>query len=275
MVYFFIFSILGTIGATVLGALLSSVLIKAKKEVLCFLQNLTVGGIVALIFIELFEEAIENFTLSNERSGICYSLLIILATSLLFFLLHEGVHLISHHHDEDKEDNEDYHDHGHTIDAFKEKTTLIASFVFLGAIFVHNIPEGLSLGVSFLKLNEVGIPINGIIMSFILFIHNFLIGFLMMSSFLNANKTKSFSFLMTFLSSLPAFVLSIVGYFISSIDLGNLFKGVIYSVSVGSLLYVLFIELVPQTANEYKSRYTFIYIIFGIVLSALLILLGE
>ena len=98
MVYFFIFSILGTIGATVLGAILSSVLIKAKKELLCFLQNLTVGGIVALIFIELFEEAIENFTLSNERAGICYSLLIILATSLLFFLLHEGVHLISHHH---------------------------------------------------------------------------------------------------------------------------------------------------------------------------------
>lgn len=276
MVYMFTISLVATLIATMLGAFLNKILEKAPHELLSFFQNFTVGGLVALTFVELFPEAIEHYvkvTGENKILGVTFVVLIILLVACVFFIFHELLHKLSHHHEQDKEDNEDCHDHGHTVEVFEEKNLLLASFVFLAAIFVHNIPEGLSLGISFLSTNKNQVPVDGIIMSSILFIHNILIGYLMMSSFLKANKTYKFSLLMTLLSSLPAYILSIVGYFVSTIDVSDLFKGIIYSISVGSLLYVLFIELLPQTSKEYKSRFTFIYVLLGLLVSSLLVYL--
>lgn len=276
MTYMFLVSLAATIIATLLGALLNKLLEKAPHELLSFFQNFTVGGLVALTFIELFPEAIENYARAigdNKILGAVYVALIVLLVAVVFFALHELIHKLSNHHSHDKDDNEDCHDHGHTMEVFEEKNLLLASFVFLSAIFVHNIPEGLSLGISFINANSNNVPVDGIIMSSILFIHNLLIGYLMMSSFLKCNKSYKFSLTMTLLSSLPAYVLAIVGYFVASIDISELFKGVIYSISVGSLLYVLFIELLPQTSKEYKSRFTFIYVLLGLLISGVLVFL--
>ena len=158
--------------------------------------------------------------------------------------------------------------HAHLVDVFKEKSSLLASFTFLGAIFVHNIPEGLSLGISFI---DDGFPVDGTIMMVVLFIHNLIIGLSMCTSFLSTKRSNGFCLGMTTLSALPAYIFSIVGFFISSLNLSDLFNAIIFAVSTGSLLYVIFIELLPQALEEYKSRYTFLFVLLGIGVSAILI----
>ena len=276
MTYMFIFSALGTILATFLGALLVKILSKSKKEILNFIQNLSVGGIIALIFLELFLEAIEHFQngIENQTLGAFYTLLIVAGVGLFFFLLHEGLHRLSHHHEHDENDDDECVDHAHSTELFNNNSILLASFIFLIAIAVHNIPEGLSLGIIF-NTNSNGIPLEGIIMSFVLFIHNFLIGFTMCNSFLKSNKSFKFSLSLTSLSSLPAFILAIVGYFISTISINDIYLGIIFAISTGSLLYVLFIELLPQVFKEYKSRFSFLYILLGILICGSLIFLGA
>lgn len=269
----FIFSFLATIGATFLGALFSKFSKNINQEVFKILQNMSVGGIIALVFFELFIEAKENLSsfLDNEFLGATYTLLIGLGSGLLFFLLHELTHKLTHHHHDDENDEENCYDHAHSTELFKDNNLLASSIIFLLAIFAHNIPEGLSLGITFLNINSLNIPLDGIVMSTILFIHNLLIGFIMFNSFINSNKSAKFSFLMTLLSSLPAFALAIFGYFITNIDISSLFQGILFSFSMGSLLYVLFIELLPQTTNQYKSKYSFLYIMLGIIISGVLI----
>ncbi len=93
----------------------------------------------------------------------------------------------------------------------------------------------------------------------------------MCTSFINSNKKKSFSLLLTIISSLPALIFAILGLSLTSLELNEVIIGIIYSISSGSLLYVLLIELLPQAFNEYKSKYSFIYIVLGILLTALLI----
>ena len=276
MTYMFIFSALGTILATFLGALLVKILSKSKKEILNFIQNLSVGGIIALIFLELFLEAIEHFQngIENQTLGAFYTLLIVAGVGLFFFLLHEGLHRLSHHHEHDENDDDECVDHAHSTELFNNNSILLASFIFLIAIAVHNIPEGLSLGIIF-NTNSNGIPLEGIIMSFVLFIHNFLIGFTMCNSFLKSNKSFKFSLSLTSLSSLPAFILAIAGYFISTISINDIYLGIIFAISTGSLLYVLFIELLPQVFKEYKSRFSFLYILLGILICGSLIFLGA
>ena len=268
----FILSAFGTIGATFLGAIFSKFASNKRKEVFNFFQNFSVGGIIALLFFELIIEAVEHFQsgISDNLLGTLYTLLIIGGVGLIFFLMHEGLHKLSHHHEHDKNDDEDCVDHAHSTEVFNNNSILLASFIFLLAISIHNIPEGLSLGINF---NSPGstIPYQGIIMSVILLIHNFLIGFTMCNSFLHSNKSFKFSLLLTTLSALPAYVFAICGYFISTISLNEVFLGTIFAISSGSLLYVLFIELLPQVFKEYKSKFTFLYILLGIVICGILV----
>ena len=272
MTYMFILSAFGTIGATFLGAIFSKFVSNKRKEVFNFFQNFSVGGIIALLFFELIIEAVEHFQngISDNLLGALYTLLIIGGVGLIFFLMHEGLHKLSHHHEHDKNDDEDCVDHAHSTEVFNNNSILLASFIFLLAISIHNIPEGLSLGINF---NSPGstIPYQGIIMSVILLIHNFLIGFTMCNSFLHSNKSFKFSLLLTTLSALPAYVFAICGYFISTISINEVFLGTIFAISSGSLLYVLFIELLPQVFKEYKSKFTFLYILLGIVICGILV----
>ena len=272
MIYMFILSAFGTIGATFLGAIFSKFVSNKRKEVFNFFQNFSVGGIIALLFFELIIEAVEHFQsgISDNLLGALYTLLIIGGVGLIFFLMHEGLHKLSHHHEHDKNDDEDCVDHAHSTEVFNNNSILLASFIFLLAISIHNIPEGLSLGINF---NSPGstIPYQGIIMSVILLIHNFLIGFTMCNSFLHSNKSFKFSLLLTTLSALPAYVFAICGYFISTISLNEAFLGTIFAISSGSLLYVLFIELLPQVFKEYKSKFTFLYILLGIIICGILV----
>ena len=272
MIYMFILSAFGTIGATFLGAIFSKFVSNKRKEVFNFFQNFSVGGIIALLFFELIIEAVVHFQsgISDNSLGALYTLLIIGGVGLIFFLMHEGLHKLSHHHEHDKNDDEDCVDHAHSTEVFNNNSILLASFIFLLAISIHNIPEGLSLGINF---NSPGstIPYQGIIMSVILLIHNFLIGFTMCNSFLHSNKSFKFSLLLTTLSALPAYVFAICGYFISTISINEVFLGTIFAISSGSLLYVLFIELLPQVFKEYKSKFTFLYILLGIVICGILV----
>ena len=272
MIYMFILSAFGTIGATFLGAIFSKFVSNKRKEVFNFFQNFSVGGIIALLFFELIIEAVVHFQsgISDNSLGALYTLLIIGGVGLIFFLMHEGLHKLSHHHEHDKNDDEDCVDHAHSTEVFNNNSILLASFIFLLAISIHNIPEGLSLGINFNSSGST-IPYQGIIMSVILLIHNFLIGFTMCNSFLHSNKSFKFSLLLTTLSALPAYVFAICGYFISTISLNEVFLGTIFAISSGSLLYVLFIELLPQVFKEYKSKFTFLYILLGVVICGILV----
>ena len=79
MIYMFIFSAFGTIGATFLGAIFSKFVSNKRKEVFNFFQNFSVGGIIALLFFELIIEAVVHFQsgISDNLLGALYTLLII------------------------------------------------------------------------------------------------------------------------------------------------------------------------------------------------------
>lgn len=272
MIYALTFSFIATFVATILGSVLSLAFKKVNKEILSLLSNISLGAIIALLFLELIPESFESFSnLENKVLSIFIPILIILGFGILFYVLHELTHHLSHHHDDDHDDSLSCVDHAHSGELLNStRSTFINSLIFLSAIFVHNIPEGLSLGVSFIQLDNA-FPMNGMIMSIILFIHNLVIGFSLMNSFLSSKKNNKTSFLLTLISALPSFLLAIVGYFVSCISINEIFIGVLLSLSSGSLLYVLFIELIPQAFYQFKSKYNFIYLIIGICIFSLLI----
>lgn len=275
MTYAILFSLLGTLGGSILGSLIGLLFKKVNKEVLSFLSNFSLGSLLGLTLIEIFPESLESMheVIDNYFLSTLAVCGIVLGVGLLFYFLHEATHLLSHHHEHDEKDEASCGDHGHSFEVFKNNSIGFASFLFFVAISIHNIPEGLTLGSLFLNAqNEV--PINGIVTSIILLIHNIIIGYSMYNSFISNNFSKKFSFTITTFSALPAFVFALIGYFISSISLSPAFVGSLLAISAGSLLYVLFIEIIPIGMKDNKTKYSFIYVLLGIIAFILLISLG-
>lgn len=275
MVYAILFSLLGTIGGSILGSLLGLLFKNLHKEFLSFLSNFSLGSLLGLSLIEVFPEALEHMhdAIDNYFLSTLAVCSIVLGVGLLFYLLHEGTHLLSHHHSHDKEDRSSCGDHAHSAEIFNEKSLGFASFLFFIAISIHNIPEGLTLGGMFLETTN-DVPINGIVTSIILLMHNVIIGYTMFNSFRLHEKSKSFSFSITILSALPAFVFALIGYFVSTISLSPAFVGSLLAISAGSLLYVLIIEIIPIGLKDNKTKFSFIYVLLGIITFVLLISLG-
>lgn len=274
MFYAILFSLLGTVGGSILGSLIGLLFKGIHKEVLSFLSNFSLGSLLGLTLIEVFPEALEHMhqAIDNYFLSTLAVTGIVLGVGILFYLLHECTHLLTHHHKNDKEDESSCGDHAHSVELFEEKSLGFASFLFFIAISIHNIPEGLTLGGMFLIDEEI--PINGIVTSIILLIHNVIIGYTMYNSFRIHNNSKAFSAMITTLSALPAFIFALIGYFITSISLSPVFIGSLLAVSTGSLLYVLFIEIIPIGLKDHKTKLSFIYVLLGIISFVLLISLG-
>ncbi len=267
-----VLGVVATVIATGAGALIGEVTIK-HREWLNFLQNFSTGAIIGFAFIELLGDSIVSFLEVDSMSQIgsmATMVGIILVTGLIFFILHELLHHLTHHHEMDQKDEDGCEDHGHIEEIFENnsRSLLVTSFVFLAAIFIHNIPEGFASGVSMAESVT-----SGIIIAVIMFIHNFVIGISMYLSFKEAGKGNGFSVGMSIISSIPAYALLIAGYFSSySGGVTSLALGIIDAIAFGALLYVIIIELLPQIFARYKSKYSFIYVIVGLALTLFLLL---
>lgn len=277
MLYFIIFSLIATVIASLLGSLLTLINRLFNKKAENFIQNFSVGVIIGLLFIDIIPEIFSNFNLAfkeNKFLSIFIPILIILGSGLLFFFLHEILHKLGDHHKHDENDDDVCEDHAHIDEIFREnKSLFISTLIFFFSISIHNIPEGLSLGTSFIINSTMSIPLTGIMFSIALFIHNFFISYTMCSSFKKAGKSYGISLLLTLLSSIPSLLFSYLGYFISFANM-ELVNGIIYAISSGTLLYCIFVELLPQIYYKYKSKYSFIFILIGILAAFLIILVG-
>ncbi|MCD8203597.1 MAG: ZIP family metal transporter [Coprobacillus sp.] len=267
-----ILGVAATVLATGLGALIGETTSK-HREWLNFLQNFSTGALIGFVFIDLLGESITSFLDVSSMSTIgsmATMVGIIIATGLIFFALHELLHHFTHHHEGDQKDEDACEDHGHIEEIFEDnnRSVLATSFVFLAAIFIHNIPEGFATGVAMADTLSAGL-----IITVIMFIHNFVIGLSMYLSFKNAGKGTGYSVMMSVVSSIPAYALLIAGYFSSySGAITSLAIGIVDAVAFGALLYVIVIELLPQIFTKYKSKYSFIYVLVGLALVLFLLL---
>lgn len=271
--YTYLFIILSTLGATFLGSIFPYIFKNINKNVSSFFSSFSLGIIISMLFIEILPEGIEHTTeyFTDNTKGILVSLGIALVSGILFFILHELTHRFTHHHDEDKEDAESCNDHGHVEELMHHhESTISSALIFLFAIFIHNIPEGLALGSAF---DSTSFPINGLLMSISLFIHNLIIGYSMSLSFKNGGASKSKGIILTSLSSLSSLIFGILGFYLSSFNFSDLTNGIIFSIATGSLIYVIFIELLPQIYYEYKTKFTFLYLLLGIIIGAGILLI--
>lgn len=142
---------------------------------------------------------------------------------------------------------------------FDEKAMLI-----IAAITLHNIPEGLSVGVSY----ATSISDTGNLIAFAIGLQNAPEGFLVALFLINQNIGKGKAFLIATATGAVEIIASLSGYYLTSYVDFLVPYGL--SFAAGAMLFIIYKELIPEShgdGNEQNATYSFITgILFMVIL---------
>jgi zinc transporter, ZIP family len=134
---------------------------------------------------------------------------------------------------------------------FDEKALLIIAAIFS----LHNIPEGLSVGVSYASQTED----TGNLIALAIGFQNAPEGLLVALFLINQKISKFKAFLLATLTGAIEIVTSLIGFYLTSFVQGLVPYGL--SFAAGAMLFIIYKELIPEShgdGNERVSTYAFI-----------------
>ena len=186
-------------------------------------------------------------------------------------------HLKGRHHSEEVYHPEETHHlkeaHHHEKETHHHKKTshlqlLIAGIMMAVAVAIHNVPEGMSVGALYAKAG--GAVDEGLwVLLFSIVLHNVPEGMAIALPLFTSGMNRWKAAGVAALSGVPTIFGALAGYAIG--DMGALGLAVSLSFAAGTLLYVVFGEVLPQSINLYCSRKTAYAAITGLAVGMLII----
>ena len=140
----------------------------------------------------------------------------------------------------------------------------IKSSIIIGiSMAVHNIPEGLAIGSSFMSSKELGIYLSTAI-----FLHN-IPGGIAISTPLNINKSSNKKIILsTILAGFPTGIGAFLGVCFGTIS--DSFIALCLAFAGGAMLYIVCDEFIPQGKTLHGGRVSTMGIIVGFLLGMML-----
>jgi len=227
----------GVLGAG-LGGLLAFLFGKPSNQVLGFMLGLSGGIMLAIVFLELLEEALE-VGFFQAATGLVAGILVFIWLDSRF----------PHHHFVTDEARGSY----------LKKGGLIAI-----GIALHNFPEGVAIGAGF-ALSEA----MGITLAILIGLHNVPEG-LAIALPLNVGGSNRFkSLLITMLAGLPIGLGALLGSSLATIS--PAFLSISMGFASGAMLYVVSDELIPDVYHLVSPHLAILGITSGVLLGMALI----
>lgn len=227
----FIF-ICGIIGSLV-GCLLSFFISPSNKRFLSVSIAFTSGLMLGMICFGLIPEAI------YACGDLITILIIILITIIILFIEYK-------------------------IEGIKNFNIKNASgFIILFGIALHNLPEGIAVGSSFINDKRLGLLIATTII-----LHDIPEGFVLAVPFnINLTKKKN-TVIYSILAGIPTGIGCIIGTLFGSIS--NVSMGICIALAAGAMLYIIISDLIPEYNRINKGKMPIIANIIGIIIGILL-----
>lgn len=139
------------------------------------------------------------------------------------------------------------------------------SLLILSAITLHNIPEGLSVGISYSSENE---GLGGLI-SFAIGLQNAPEGFLVALYLINQKVERWKAFLLATLTGSIEIAAAMAGYYLTSFVKGLVPYGL--SFAAGAMLFIVYKELIPESHGDGHARSATFSFIIGLLVMLCLI----
>ncbi|KKK37143.1 dihydroorotate dehydrogenase [Mesobacillus campisalis] len=129
------------------------------------------------------------------------------------------------------------------------------TLIVIVAVTLHNLPEGLSVGVSY-GAGQEGL---GLIIALAIGLQNAPEGFLIAIYLLNQNVSKVKALLIATMTGAVEIITGFAGYFLASYVQGIVSYGL--SFAAGAMLFVIYKELIPDSQEEEEKFPTYAFAI--------------
>lgn len=229
----------------ILGAVIVF-LTKNNDRFIQFSISLAFGVIAMLIITDLIPEAYEIIGSGNLIYDTLY---IIIGASIGFVLLKILDYFVPDHEDDLNTTNDD--------DKNLKHIGMVASI----ALVIHNIVEGMAIYLL------VSSDIKAGLMACVgVGLHNIPLGMVITSAFYKSNNSKKNTILIITGISLSTFIGGVLISCLPFTDIIELIEGISLTLTLGMLLYILLIELLPKIVHTKEKKITGLGILLGILL---------
>lgn len=221
-------------------------LTKNNDKFVQFSISLAFGVMIMLIALDLLPEAYEIIDSGNVIYNILY---IVIGAAIGFIFLKVLDHFIPDHHD----DPEDEHDDDKNL----KHIGLVSSI----ALVLHNIVEGMAIYL--LVTSDLHAGLMGCIG---IGLHNIPLGMVIASTFYKSNQDKKKTMFIILGVSLSTFVGGLFIYMFNLSSMMDLLESISLTLTIGMLLYILVMELLPKVIHSKDKKITLSGILLGILL---------
>lgn len=221
---------------------------KNKDKFLLISLGMSFGVMITLIFVELLPEVYEIF---KGKWNSLTTILIIVGLSLVGLLFLKLLDKFIPEHDDENEEGNLMH------------IGIVSSI----AIIIHNVIEGMAV------YNTISTSVSlGILLSIGVGLHNIPLGMIISSTFYKSIENRNKSNIIIVGISLSTFIGGLVMALFNFTN--ELVIGVLLSLTIGMLIYINIIEILPKLLKSNDKKIALISTILGIIILFLSHLIG-
>ena len=224
-------------------------IIKNNKKVVDFSITIGFGVLFALIVLELIPETLE---LLQTKIQVTQSIVLVL------LLVGLGIGIL-------KVLDKFIPDH----DASNNKNLVHIGIMTSVALIIHNILEGMAIYTSFNTSVKFGL-----LLSIGVALHNIPLGMSITSMFYKNGKDNKKALFMSLIVSLSTFIGGLIAWIFSGFMFEDFSKGLILSITLGMLVYIVLFELLEHVLEIKNKKITITGILLGFSLLIISTFLG-
>lgn len=147
---------------------------------------------------------------------------------------------------------------------------LLAGLVMAAAIALHNVPEGVVIGASFVQPDDTALlSRSGLVMASVIALHNIPEGMAVAVPLISGGMRKRSAVLLTAAIGAPTVLGAAAGYYLGM--MGPFSLAVSLSVASGAMLYVVFGELLPEATHMWQSKLPALAAVIGILVGMVIL----
>ena len=265
---------LAGIGGTGLGGIIGALFKRDSKRTVSLLLSFAGGVMTSIVCFDLIVSAIDTQTnIFIIALGIIFGVVMVYLLNLYIDRVtnHEVRHIGKNHPATADDLDEIIHSNHLSVHMKKRDTKLslfIAGLIMASAIALHNLPEGMTIGASFIN-NKGVMGGSALVLAILIGLHNIPEGMAISVPLINGGVKRRKAILITAVSGAPTIIGALIGYYIG--DIGALGLALSLCFASGAMLYVTFGEILPQSILMYRSKLPAFSFIGGMLLGLIVI----
>ncbi|HHV95556.1 MAG TPA: ZIP family metal transporter [Clostridiaceae bacterium] len=237
--------LLSGIAGTSIGGLIGIFLDNISKPFFGFILEFSAGLMTSVVCFELIPEALKLSSTSATFSGLFLGIIVILIIEKIIDISFSSLNNVRSYKNKNK---------------YKKKNTdlLRTGILVAVGIALHNLPEGFAVGSGFQASVSIGTAITAVII-----IHDIPEGIAMALPMKTGGYSKMKALIYTILSGIPMGIGAFLGAVLSGIS--DFFIGACLGFAAGAMLYIVYVNLVPESKKIYLGRFSSIGNLLGII----------